>query len=375
MFRSSIKLFKIFGIEIRLDFSWFIVFALFAYYFGFSYFPSVLPGENAGIIAAVTLVTVILFFSSVLVHEMSHSLVAKSKGTPVERITLFLFGGMAQIEKEPETPMNEFIMAIAGPAASFVLAAVFWLIFLVSGQYDFILEPARYLAIINIVLGVFNLLPGFPLDGGRVLRSIIWKVTGSLQRATFIASTAGRVLGFMIIAAGIVFIFTGNFLNGIWLAFIGWFLQSSAQTGYRQLIFETNVRGIKVRDVMNDDLVLVNKDLTLQEIIDEYFMRYRFGRFPVVDGSGRNARFIGIISLHDIKAIDREKWDKTRVGDIVKTAAGDEMVDMSMEISEAIKKMGKYGLGHLVILSGGRLKGIITKSDVMRFIKIRSELH
>lgn len=375
MFRSSIKLFKLFGIEIRLDFSWFIIFALFAYYFGFSYFPSVLPDANAGVIAIITLITVILFFTSVLIHELSHSLVAKSKGTPVERITLFLFGGMAQIEKEPETPMNEFIMAIAGPAASFALAIIFGFIWFVSGRYEFIMEPARYLTLINIVLGIFNLLPGFPLDGGRVLRSIVWRVTGNLQRATFIASTAGRVLGFMIIAAGIVFIFTGNFLNGVWLAFIGWFLQSSAHMGYRQLIFETNIKGIKVRDVMNDDLVLVDKNLTLQEIVDEYFMHYRFGRFPVIEGEGRSSRFIGVISLHDIKAIDRERWDEVRVGDIVKAVTEHETVNMSAEISDAIKKMSKHRLGHLVIMSGEGLKGIITKSDVMRFIQIRSELH
>ena len=168
MFGSSFKLFKIFGIEIRLDFSWFIVFALFAYYFGFNYFPAVLPDVNGGIIAVITIITVILFFSSVLIHEISHSLVAKSKGTPVEKITLFLFGGMAQIEKEPETPMSEFVMAIAGPAASFVLAIFFGVICLLTGQYELIREPVRYLTIINVLLGVFNMLPGYPLDGGRV---------------------------------------------------------------------------------------------------------------------------------------------------------------------------------------------------------------
>ncbi|MFC2144748.1 site-2 protease family protein, partial [Actinomycetota bacterium] len=228
MFGSSFKLFKVFGIEIRLDFSWFIVFALFAYYFGFNYFPAVLPDANKGIIAVVTIITVLLFFTSVLIHEISHSLVAKSKGTPVERIILFLFGGMAQIEKEPETPMGEFVMAIAGPAASFVLAIFFGVIWLLTGQYEIIREPVRYLTIINILLGVFNMLPGFPLDGGRVLRSIIWKVTDNLKKATLIASITGRVIGFLIIAVGIFFFFTGNFLNGVWLAFIGWFLQSSA---------------------------------------------------------------------------------------------------------------------------------------------------
>jgi Zn-dependent protease/predicted transcriptional regulator len=374
MFGSSFKLFKVFGIEIRLDFSWFIVFALFVYYFGFNYFPAVLPGVNNGIIAIVTIITVILFFTSVLIHEISHSLVAKSKGTPVERITLFLFGGMAQIEKEPETPMSEFVMAIAGPAASFVLAIIFGMIWLLTGQYEIIREPVRYLTIINIILGVFNMLPGYPLDGGRVLRSIIWKVTDNLKKATLIASTTGRVIGFLIIAVGIFFFFTGNFLNGVWLAFIGWFLQSSARMGYRQLIFETSVKGIKVVDIMNDDIVLVEKNISLQELIDEYFMKYRFGRFPVVEDL-RSERFIGIISLHDIKSIEKQKWPEIRVGEIVKTVTENEKVNMSMEISEAIKKMGKSGLGHLVIMSGNKLKGIITKSDVMRFIKLQSELH
>ena len=374
MFRSSIKLFKIFGIEVRLDYSWFIIFALFTYYFGFYYFPSYLPGLNKGLLAVVTIVTVILFFLSVLIHEISHSLVARRKGTPVERITLFLFGGMAQIEKEPETPYSEFIMAVAGPAASFILAAVFGTIWFFTRNIGPIGVPVGYLAVINIVLGVFNMLPGYPLDGGRVLRSIIWKVTGNLRRATFIASTAGRVLGFMIIAAGIYFIFTGNFLNGIWLSFIGWFLQSSAQMGYRQIIFETSIKGIKVKDVINEDSVYVLKDITVQELVDDYFMRYRFGRFPVIEDK-KTQKLMGIISLHDIKGIPKEKWPEVKAGDIVEAVSDSERVDLSMEISDAIKKMGKNNLSHLAVISGGRLRGIITKSDVMRFIKIRSEFH
>jgi len=374
MFRSSIKLFKVFGIEIRLDYSWFIIFALFAYFFGFIYFPSVLPGLNKGLLALITVITVIFVFISVLIHEMSHSLVARRKGTSVEKITLFLFGGMAQIEKEPETPYSELIMAIAGPAASFVVAAIFGVIWFFTKNIAFVREPVGYLAIINTVLGVFNILPGYPLDGGRILRSIIWKTTGNLERATFIASTVGRVIGFMIIAVGIFFIFMGNFLNGIWLAFIGWFIQSSAQMGYRQLIFETSIKGIKVRDVMNENIVNVTKDITIQDLVDDYFMKYRFGRFPVIEDE-KTQRFIGVISLHDIKGVSKEEWPEVKIGDIVKSVSESEKVDMSMEISDAIKKMGKDDLGHLVIMSGNKLRGIITKSDVMRFIKIRSEFH
>lgn len=374
MFKSSIKLFKVFGIEIRLDYSWFIIFALFAYYFGFVYFPSVLSGLNEGFLALITIITVILFFTSVLIHEMSHSLVARRRGTSVKRITLFIFGGMAEIEKEPETPYSEFVMAIAGPVASFVVGIIFGVIWIFTVNIAPVREPVKYLAIINIVLGVFNMLPGYPLDGGRVLRSIVWRVTGNLERATFIASTVGRVIGFMIIAVGVLFILTGNFLNGVWLAFIGWFLQSSAQMGYKHLIFETSIKGIKVGDVMNENIVNVTKDITIQDLVDDYFMKYRFGRFPVIEDE-KTQRFIGVISLHDIKGVSKEEWMEVKIGDIVKTVSESEKVNMSMEISDAIKRMGKNNLGHLVIMSGGRLRGIITKSDVMRFIKIRSEFH
>jgi Zn-dependent protease/predicted transcriptional regulator len=372
MFRSPIKLFKVFGIEIRLDYSWFIIFALFAYFFGFYYFPSYLPGLNKGLLALITIITVIVFFISVLIHEISHSLVARRRGTPVDKITLFLFGGMAQIEKEPETPYSEFIMAIAGPVASFVLAGMFGLIWFFTIDIRPVSIPVGYLAVINLALGVFNMIPGYPLDGGRVLRSIIWKVTGNLKRATFIASTAGRVLGFMIIAGGIYFIFTGNFLNGIWLSFIGWFLQSSAQMSYRQLIIENSIKGIKVKDIINEDIVYVLKDITLQELVDDFFMRYRFGRFPVVEDD-KTQKLIGIISLHDIKEVPKEEWPEVRAGDIVKPVSNSEKVSLSTGISDAIKKMGKNNLSHLVVMSGSRLRGIITKSDVIRFINIRSE--
>ncbi len=374
MFKSSIKLFKVFGIEIRLDYSWFIIFALFTYYFGFIYFPRVLPDQNPGILAIVTIITVFLFFFSVLFHEMSHSLVARRKGMPVKRISLFIFGGMAQIEKEAKDPGSEFIMAIAGPAASFVLAIVFGAIWYFSRGIAILEEPFRYLAIINVVLGTFNLLPGFPLDGGRVLRSIIWRVTDSLKRATYIAMISGRIIGFLMVAAGIVFIFLGNFIGGIWFAFIGWFLQSSAYASYRQTLFEVSAKGIKVRKVMNENLVTVSKDITLREMIDDYFMKYRYGRFPVVENK-RNQKFIGILSLHEVKNFSKEERENIKAGEVVNRVTDKEKVDPDMEISDAIKQMSRNGLSHLVVMSGDKIKGIITKSDVIEFIKFQTELH
>ena len=374
MFRSSIKLFKIFGIEIRLDYSWFIIFALFAYYFGFSYFPPVLPGLNTGLLAIVTIITVLLFFFSILFHEMSHSIVANKMGIPVTRISLFIFGGVSQIEKEPDNPKTEFLMSIAGPLSSFVIAALFGVIWTFSKNIPPVAASAQYLTLIIMVLAVFILLPGYPLDGGRVIRSIIWKATNNLKKATFIASTVGRVIGFLMIAVGIFFIFAGNFINGIWFAFIGWFLQSSAYMSYRQLIFDTSVKGYRVKDMMNENMVMVTDDLTLDHLVNNFFMKYRYGRFPVVEDMDTE-KFVGVVSIHDVKGIRQEEWNKTTVKEIVEEVSDKEIISMDAEVSEAIKQMNKNNLSHLVILSGKKLIGMITKSDIMQFIQLLSELN
>lgn len=374
MLKSSIKLFKVFGIEIRLDYSWFIIFALLIYFFGFGYFPSVLPNLNKGYIAIITLLTVLLFFSSLLLHELSHSIVAKRKGIPVSRISLFIFGGMSEIEKEPDKPMTELLMSIAGPAASFVLAIIFGLIWFFTRNFPPVNLPVGYLAIINLTLGIFNLLPGYPLDGGRVLRSILWKASNDLKKATFIASTVGRVIGFAMIAVGIYLIFTNNFLNGIWLAFIGWFLQSSAYASYRQLIFDTSIKGVKVKEMMNENIVTVDKNVTLDKLVDDYFMKYRYGRFPIVENTAQN-KLIGIVSIHDIKTIPKEEWVSTKAADIVKPVETNEIIDSDAELSEALRKMIKFNLSHLVIISDKQIRGMITKSDILQFIQIYSEIH
>ncbi|MBN1298828.1 MAG: site-2 protease family protein [Actinobacteria bacterium] len=374
MFKSSIKLFRIAGIEIRLDLSWFIIFAILVYYFGFSYFPNVLPDLNTGLRLLVTLITVLLFFFSVLAHELSHSIVAKARGIPVNKISLWIFGGMAEIEKEPENPAAEFFMAIVGPLASFALALVFGIIWFFSRTVSFISEPAAYLAQINVILGVFNLLPGYPLDGGRVLRSIVWKATGNLKRATFIAATAGRVFGFILIALGVFLFFTNNFFNGIWLAFIGWFIQSAAYMSYRQLIFDISIKGVKIKDIINEDIVTVTGDMTLKEIVDEYFMKYRFSRFPVVTNI-HSQKLIGVLSINDIKAFPQNEWPVTTAGEVVKSVSDKEIVDENADISDAFRQMTANNLGHLVIMTGFRVKGMLTRTDMMRYVQFYSDLH
>ncbi|MCL5071850.1 MAG: site-2 protease family protein [Actinobacteria bacterium] len=374
MLKSSIKLFKVFGIEIRLDYSWFIIFALLVYFFGFSYFPYVLPGLNKAYIATITVVTILLFFFSILFHELSHSIVARKMGIPVGKISLFIFGGMSEMEKEPDKPVSELLMSIAGPAASFFLAIIFLIIWFFTKNIAPINVPVGYLAYINLALGIFNLLPGFPLDGGRVLRSIIWKASNNLKKATFIASTVGRVIGFLMIAVGIYFIFINNFINGIWLAFIGWFLQSTAYLTYRQLIFDTSLKGFKVKDIMNENIVMVEKDITVGEMVNNYFMKYRFGRFPVVEDI-KNKKLIGMVSIQDVKTIPREDWNSTTAGDIVEKVTDKEIIDVNAEAAEVLRKMSINNLSHLVILSDEKIIGMVTKSDILYFIQINSELH
>ncbi len=374
MFKTSIKLFRIAGIEIRLDYSWFIIFAILVYYFGFSYFPNLLPGLSKGFLAIITIITVLLIFFSILAHELSHSLVAKRRGMPVSRISLWIFGGMSEIEREPETPAAEFAMAIVGPSTSFIIAIIFGIIWYFTRTILPIGEPASYLAQINIILGIFNLLPGYPLDGGRVLRSIVWKATGNLKRATFVATTAGRIFGFLLIAAGIGLFFTRYYFNGLWLAFIGWFLQSAAYVSYRQLVFDTSVKGIKVKDILNEELVTITQDTTITELVDDYFMKYRFSRFPVVSSIHSN-KILGVMSINDIKVFPKEEWADTTVGEIVKSVSENEIVDANTDVSEAIKQMTKYNLGHLVVMMDHRIKGMITKTDVMNYIQFYTELH
>ncbi|MBM3709983.1 MAG: CBS domain-containing protein, partial [Actinobacteria bacterium] len=219
-----------------------------------------------------------------------------------------------------------------------------------------------------------NLLPGYPLDGGRVLRSIVWKVTGNLRRATFIASTAGRVFGFTLIAIGIVFLFTQNFLNGLWLALIGWFLQSAAYTGYRQTMIEIIIKDKKVRDIINEEIVTVTQGISLESLVDNYFMKYRFSRFPVIDDVD-SQKIIGVISIHDVKAYPKDEWKQITVGQVVKSISDVEIVSIDTEMSAAIKQMTRNNLGHLVVMQGQKITGMITKSDVMNYIQFYMELH
>lgn len=374
MIPQSIRLGKIMGIEIGVNYSWFIVFGLVTILLAIAYFPSEYPELTQLIYLTLGFITSLLFFSSVLLHELSHSLVARAQGIPIKSITLFVFGGVAQMTKEPERPADEFQMAIAGPLTSFVLAAIFGAIWFASEILDLgvlVTAPARYLSLINLLLGFFNLVPGFPLDGGRVLRSLLWSVVKDLRRATRIASWMGQLFAFLLIFGGFyLLLFTRVLLNGIWFIFLGWFLHQAAVSSYEQVVVRGTLRGVRVADIMTEEVKTVDGSISLTELVNDYFMRYKHGRFPVLDDS----KLMGIITLNEVRDVPREKWSGTLVKEITSPLSAKHAISPHATAEKAMTQMAEEGIGHLLVLDKGELVGIVTKSDLIGVIQMRRGL-
>ncbi len=252
---SGLRIGTIWNIPIRLNTSWFIIFGLLTWSLSRDYFVAAYPNLSSGVYLSLGVVTSLMFFGSVLAHELGHSWVALKDGIPVRGITLFIFGGVAQIEREASTPASEFRIAIAGPLTSLLLAGGFFILYSLDKQIPYLAAPSEYLMRINFLLALFNLVPGFPLDGGRVLRAAVWAWKKDLHKATRIAALIGQVIAYLFIGLGILRMFQGQFSNGIWMIFIGWFLQSTASSTYQQIKLETSLRGSSVRQVMSRELV------------------------------------------------------------------------------------------------------------------------
>ena len=361
---------SIFGIPFRVHYTWLLAVFLITWSLASGFFPSMYRGWApeaywfAGAVGALGL------FGSVLLHELSHSLVALTRGLGVASITLFIFGGVSSIEDEAEKPADEFLVSIVGPLTSFAIAALAWALLQVAGGGDTVAGAIlSYLAFINVLLGAFNLLPGFPLDGGRVLRSVVWSVTGSLRRATDIASYAGQAFAFLLIAWGVLQIFSGNLLGGMWTAFIGWFLNTGAETSRTQTQAQEMLHGIRVSDLMNPSRVSAGRDLDTRSFVLDYVMRRGVRALPVVE----DGRLIGIVSITDAKEVPSESWPTTPVGSIM-TPAPLKTVAPSTDMREAIKLLGPGGLNQLPVVEGDQLVGMLTRADVLRFMQLRSEL-
>lgn len=369
MFGTSWRLGRIAGIEVRIDRSWTVIALLITYslYLRFSVIYrelSTVQAVGLGIAAAV------LFFGSVLGHEMAHALVSQARGIRVQDITLFLFGGATRARVESRGPGDEFLIAVVGPLASAALAVIFGLLDVFGGNLlpRSVAGAFGYLAWVNLLLAAFNLVPGFPLDGGRLLRSAVWKATGSLQRATRIAAISGQTVGWLLIFGGVAFLLSGNLAGGIWFAFIGWFLIQAARSSYEDLQLRLMLSHVEAHDVMARDLLRIPPDLTLQEAVDGYFMRYDHGAFPVDD----EGRTIGLLTLRGVRRVPREQWPTQRVRDHL-VPLGEQIVTRpDARMDQVMAKLDASDGRRTLVVDDGEVVGIITPSDVTRWLNRRA---
>ena len=367
--RTAIRLGRIFGIEIGLDYSWFVILALVTWTLAAHYFPMNYRWPIATY-WAIGLVTSLLFFASVLAHELGHSVVALRKGIPVRAITLFLFGGMAEIAKEPARPRDEFWIAIAGPVVSVALGVIFYLLHSSASPDQPLAALTLWLSWINFSLAAFNLIPGFPLDGGRVLRSAVWALTGSFQRATRVASMAGRVIAYGFIALGILIALTGSWMSGLWLVFIGWFLGRAALSSYRQVALRERLAGVTAREIMMTDCPPVPRTLTLSQLVHDYILRDARRCFPVVDGE----EVVGVVTLHHVKAVPQEEWATTTVGQAMTPLEQAQQVRPDQDLLEILAAMAEGDLSLLPVFEQGKLLGMIPRDRLLAVLRVRAEL-
>jgi len=382
MFGKQLNLFRLFGFQVRVDLSWLIIFVLVSSSLAAGVFPQQYEGLSRptywimGIIAALGL------FAAVVAHEFSHSIVARMGGMEMRGITLFIFGGVAEMDDEPPSAKTEFFMAIAGPIASLLIALVclgLWQV----GQMAVWPVPVNgvllWLGLINLVVMVFNLVPAFPLDGGRVLRAVIWGMTGNLRRATRIASSIGAAFGMFLIFMGIFRVFaTEQWLGGFWMGLLGLFLYGAAQQSYRQLLVRRVLEDEPISRLMQTDVHRVPPSATLQEFVDDYVYRHHHKMFPVTDssgnGRGNHGHLLGCMTTRQLHDIPRDEWSQRHVEEVLQPCSQENTIDADTDAIRAMQRMQKAGASRLLVTRDGHLEGIISHRDLMRMISLKLEL-
>lgn len=373
MFGKRFKLFKLFGFEVGIDLSWIIIAILIAWSLSTGFFPfqyknlSIQTYWMMGIIGAAGL------FFSIIAHEFCHSLVARKSGMPMKGITLFIFGGVAEMGDEPPSARAEFLIAIVGPLSSLAIAAIFYGIYqvgLANNWSQAINGVVAYLAMINGLLAVFNLVPAFPLDGGRILRSVLWGWKGNLRWATRISSTIGSGFGIFLIIMGFLRILSGNFIGGMWLGLIGLFIQNAAKMSYQQLITRRALEGEPLKRFMKTDPVTVPDSLTVEQLVEDYIYRYHFKLFPVVNSK----KLIGCVTLNKVKEIPREDWNKKTVGEVAAQCSAENTIEPDADAVQALSAMRRNNASRLMVIENDQLVGIIALKDMLEFLSLKVEL-
>ncbi|HEV2127579.1 MAG TPA: site-2 protease family protein [Thermomicrobiales bacterium] len=367
---ASWRLLTIRGIDIGLHWSMVIVFGLLTVSLATAYFPETSPDLSEGAAWIMAVVAAVFFFASILFHELGHSFVALRYELPVDRITLFIFGGIAQISERAKSADVELKVAAAGPAVSFALSAIFGLAWFVTQDIDVIAAPALWLATLSLILALFNLLPGFPLDGGRILRALVWSTTGNERKAARVAMVSGQFVAFGLIGLGALLMFTGNFTNGLWLIFIGWFLQNAAVSEATGTSVEIALRGAEVRQAMGPAESQVPGRLMLRQLIDEYVLPAGERHFIVVDGDTPR----GIVTLRDITQVPQDRWDWTPIREIMKPWSQLTCVTPDSKLLDAMKIMDEKQVRQLPVIENDEALGLLTREEVLRYVRLRMEL-
>ena len=369
--RGSLTLGKVFGIPIKLHASWFLVAALITWSLAGSYFPGRYPVWATTTYWAVGAATAVLFFASVLLHELGHSIVALREKVPVRSITLFIFGGVAQIGSEPPTAGAEFRIATAGPLTSLILAGLSSLLGLAFSGTAVLAAPFAYLARINLTLALFNLIPGFPLDGGRVLRSLLWGLGANLRTATRWASWVGRGVAFLFILLGLGQMFLlGSFMNGLWILFIGWYLKDAAESSYQQVVLKDSLTGVTVRDVMIQECVAVPGDMRLDRLVADHVLGTGQRCFFVTD----NGDVVGLITLYNIRAVPKERWGQLTASRIMTPVNVPFLAHSDEDVLTLLRRMEEANVHQVPVTDGGNLLGLFTRGNLLRYMQLRSEL-
>jgi Zn-dependent protease/CBS domain-containing protein len=368
---GSFRIGKIAGIEIDINVSWIIIVVLLTVSLATGWFPQLYRGWSTATYWVTGFIASLLLFVSVLLHELAHSLVARRRGLPVRSITLFIFGGVSNIEREPASPGIEFQMAIVGPLTSLLIGAVCYLLLLpLRGTHSPLEGILFYLAVTNILLGVFNLIPGFPLDGGRVLHSIIWKLTGSMRQATRVATIAGQVIAYLFIFGGIWLFFVGDFLDGIWLGFIGWFLLSAAQSANSQAMLTSMLQGVTVGEVMNPHPATAPADISLQQLVDAYFLPGGLKCALVMQGD----KLVGLITLGDIRHMPRERWAYVPVSQVMVPLSRLHVVAPEQSLNDVLPLMAGRDVNQLPVVQDGTLVGVLSRDAIIQYLEVRRGL-
>jgi Zn-dependent protease/predicted transcriptional regulator len=373
--RSNIRLGRWFGIEVGLHYSWFLI-ALLITMSLTAQFQHFHPEWGAVTIWVTSIVTAVLFFLALLAHELSHALVARSRGLVTRAITLFALGGVAQIEHEPDDPKTEFWVGIVGPISSAAIGvaclSASWIAGWHVGQEPGtpLLAMLVWLGYINLSLAAFNMIPGFPLDGGRILRSIIWRFTGNGDRATMLAARTGQLVALLFITLGIFRYFAGAGFGGLWIAFIGWFLMQAAGASYASVAVSKGLSGIRVADVMTRDCVSVDGNLNVQNFVEEYLLRSGRRCFVVE----QNGAVLGLVTPHEIKTLDRKRWPYTTLHDVMRPIDQLHTVTAVTPVMEALETMGRDDVNQLPVVTGTHLEGMVTRASVLQFLQTRAEL-